>query len=106
MSKFELTLESTAGAPAITFRFNGDTLRAELDGACLLGESEGDDRTRVLLTDAYGGVLADVTVHPRAHRDATGNVTDIGCALMWSHWRYVQSMPVDANDDAAKPARA
>lgn len=95
MSNFEVTSESTSGAPTITFAFRGDAFRASLAGAELYGEYEGDDRLRMRLTDAAGEVLADITAHPRSHRNTTENATDIGSALLWSHWRWAESQPKD-----------
>ena len=93
MSNFEVTSESTSGAPTITFQFIGDTFRAELAGALLRGEYEGDDRLRMCLVDREGEILADVTAHPRGHRSTTENAIDVGSALLWSHWRWVESQP-------------
>jgi hypothetical protein len=90
-SNFEVPVTSSTDAPGFTLHFRGHTVHAELAGAKLYGEAEGDDRTRLRLTDASGEVLADITVHPRAHRNATENVIDVGSALLWSHWRWTQA---------------
>lgn len=81
---------SIAGAPDITFEIRGETCRAELGGAKLYAEACADGAD-LRLTDARGEVLADLLVRPRAHRNLTENVTDIGAALLWSHWRYLQA---------------
>lgn len=95
MDKFETTSISIAGAPTIEFRVHGDTCRAELAGATLYAEvcDQGAD---LRLTAADGEVLASLVVLPRAHRNLTENVTDVGAALLWSHWRYTQANSVDA----------
>ena len=89
--QFEATAESIAeGAPDIRFAFSGDLLRAELKGAVLEGvRMEGGSRLRLM--DAEGELLADITLHERPHRTNTENVIDIGSALMWSHWRWLQA---------------
>ena len=87
-NKFEVICASIGDAPTFAFQFHGDTVRAELAGATLYGEHEGNDRTRISLRAADGELLADITLHSRAHRDATENVIDVGSALLWSHWRW------------------
>lgn len=89
---FTVTSVSISGAPDITFRFHGDTCRAELAGATLYVEGgRKDGGADLRLTDASGEVLADLVVNERAHRTMTENVVDIGSALLWSHWRHQQS---------------
>lgn len=95
---FDVQVESISGAPGFAIHFRGHTLSAQLAGATLYGEAEGNDRTRLRLTDAAGELLADLTIHPRAHRNATENVVDISSALLWSHWRWAQA------DSAARAA--
>lgn len=102
MNNFEVTSESTSGAPTITFAFKGDTFSAFLAGASLYGEYEGDDKLRIRLNDADGELLADVTAHPRNHRNTTENAIDIGSALLWSHWRYVEASSIAAAAEAAR----
>ncbi len=80
----------SAGAPDITYNIVGDTASAELDGAKLYAELTGRDETRVRITSADGVVLADVTLHPVSSRSVTENLRDVGAALLWSHWRWVQ----------------
>jgi len=48
----------------------------------LYGEVERDGCSRLRLTAENGEVLADITVHPRAHGTDTENATDIGSALL------------------------
>lgn len=91
MSKFDQESISIAGAAPITFNFNGDTCRAELAGAELYVEARADGGADMRLKDASGEVLADIVVNPRTHRNLTENVTDIGSALLWSHWQYVEA---------------
>jgi len=89
MSDFESTCVSTSGAPDIVFKFAGDTCRAELAGAKLYVERRRDEDFDMRITYASGEVLADIVVNKRSHRNDTENVTDVGSALLWSHWRYV-----------------
>lgn len=100
-SNFDFPVESIGAAPNLTFHFRGDTVCAELVGARLYGEAEGDERTRLRLTDASGEVLADITLHPRSHRNATENVIDIGSALLWSHWRWMQAQSQTATPEGS-----
>lgn len=96
---FTQTSVSPSGAPDITFYFDHQVVRAELAGAKLYAEGgRADGGCDVRLTDATGEVLADIVVNPRSHRSLTENLVDIGSALMWSHWRYLQSTPVDAKE--------
>lgn len=81
------------GAPSIIFNVDGDTMRAELAGATLYAEVRRDERSANLrLTDHDGEILADIVVNERTHCNLTDNVTDIGSALLWSHWRRAQAM--------------
>lgn len=98
MSEFTHVSVSTSGAPNITFRFAGDTCRAELAGATLYVERRRDEDFDMRITAAGGEVLADIVVNKRPHRNDTENVTDVGSALLWSHWRYQQG-------DLNKPMR-
>ena len=92
MSNFETIIISTSGAPDIAFRFAGDTCRAELAGATLYAEGgRKDGGIDMRLTDATGLVLANIVVGPRRERNDTDNLTDIGSALLWSHWRWAQA---------------
>jgi hypothetical protein len=102
---FKVVMTSTSGSPDITFTFNGDTFSGELDGAKVYGEAERDGAARIRHTDATGEILADVTAHPRGHRDATENATDIACALMWSHWRWTQAQRQGASAACALVAK-
>lgn len=90
MSEFTQISVSPTGAPSIEFRFHGDTVSAGLCGAVLYVEAERDDGARMTLKAADGELLADVTVHARAHRTLTENVMDVGSALLWSHWRWLE----------------
>jgi hypothetical protein len=86
----EFEVNRIAGAnPPLKFLVRGDTIRAELDGAKLYAEvcDKGAD---LRLTAADGGVLADLIVRPFGEGNLTENVVDVGAALMWSHWRFVQ----------------
>lgn len=88
----EFTQESVSpsGAPSITFQFKGDTCRAELAGAQLYAEaSRADGAIDLRLTAADGTVLADVVVNERHERTTTENIMDVGSALLWSHWRFI-----------------
>jgi hypothetical protein len=90
---------STAGAPTIDFRFDGDTCRAELAGAKLYAEVCNDGRRCDLrLTEATGFVLADLVLNERSERTLTENLMDIGSALLWSHWRFTQSQTPMSGD--------
>lgn len=89
MSEFTQQSVSPSGAPTIEFHFRGDTVRAELAGARLYGEASSDDGAQLTLHAADNELLADIVINRRAHRTLTENVTDIGSALLWSHWRYV-----------------
>ena len=89
MRKHEMI--STSGAPTITFDVRSDTIYAELAGARLYAEARGGESADLRLVDASHEVLADLVVNRRAHRNLTENVMDVGSALLWSHWRYVQS---------------
>ena len=99
MTAFKTESVSISGAPSITFEFNGDTCRAELAGAKLYAEVRDPvykepnlgPAADMRLTDAKGEVLASIIVNGRAHRNLTENITDIGSALLWSHWRCVQA---------------
>lgn len=99
MSEFKTETISIAGLPTITFEVRGATMRAELAGAKLYAEIRDPvytDRNLgpaadLRLTDATGFVLADLIVNGRPERNLTENVTDIGSALLWSHWRYQES---------------
>ena len=91
-TSFESTIVSTSGGPDILFRFEGDTCRAELAGAKLYAESHRKDGgIDMRVTDATGFVLAKLVVLPRMYRDDTENLTDIGSALLWSHWRWSEA---------------
>ncbi len=92
MSKeFTMTSVSISGAPALEFRFAGDTCRASTAGAQLYCEMRGDGAIDMRLTDAAGEVLADLVVRQRPHRNASENLADVGSALLWSHWRHVEA---------------
>jgi hypothetical protein len=99
MGDFTTQTISVTGAPDIMFEVRGDTIRAEIEGAKLYAEVRAPvytDRNLgpaadLRLTDANGEILADLIVNPRSHRNLTENVTDIGSALLWSHWRYLQA---------------
>jgi hypothetical protein len=85
---------STSGAPTIDFRFAGDTCTADLAGAHLYAEGgRPDGGCDLRITDAQGFVLANLVVNERPERNMTENLMDIGSALLWSHWRYIQSLP-------------
>jgi hypothetical protein len=86
---------SIDGAPEIVFRFAGHTCVADMAGARLYCEMRGDGGIDMRLTNAVGEVLADIIVNERAHRNATENLMDIGSALLWSHWRWLQSVPAE-----------
>ncbi len=102
MSEFETTAVSISGAPDIRFHFKGDTCRAELAGAKLYAEGgRADGRTDMRITDATGFVLADLTINTREERDDTENLTDIGSALLWSHWRHEHAKAVEQLKAAA-----
>jgi len=89
---FETTTVSTSGAPDILFKFEGDTCHAELAGATLYAEGGRTDRAIDLrVTDSTGFILADLVVRARPERDDTENLTDIGSALLWSHWRWSEA---------------
>ena len=89
---FTVPSQSISGAPEIEFKFTGHVCRAELAGATIYIEGgRRDGGADLRLTDATGEVLADIVVNPRAHRDMTQNVMDIGSALLWSHWRHQQA---------------
>ena len=91
-ASFNATMVSLSGAPDIVFRFAGDTCTADLAGAHLYAENRGDGGIDMRITDATGEILADVVVNERGHRNATENLTDIGSALLWSHWRHEQAV--------------
>jgi hypothetical protein len=97
---FKTETVSIADGPTIEFLYNEDIVRAELSGAKLYGELCGPDTVALRLTDANGEILADIIVKPRSHRTVTENVMDVGSALLWSHWRYLQakSKPFDRED--------
>jgi hypothetical protein len=96
MSKFTVTSVSTSGAPDIEFHFEGDTCRADLEGAKLYCEGGRDDGgIDMRLQNASGEILADLVVNKRAHRNDTENLVDVASALMWSHWRWRQAEFVD-----------
>jgi hypothetical protein len=91
MSKFEQQSISIAGAEPIVFHFTGDVCRADLAGAKLYIEARSDDGADMRLTDASGEILADLVVNARSHRNLTENVIDVGSALLWSHWRWMEA---------------
>lgn len=91
MSEFNSTSISTSGAPGIVFKFAGGTCTAELAGARLYIERRRDEDFDMRLTAADGEVLADIVVCKRPHRNDAENVTDVGSALLWSHWRHVEA---------------
>lgn len=92
-TKFEQISESPAGAPPITFHFDGDVATAELVGAKLRVENEGRYGISMRVLDETGEVLADIVLRERVHRSATENVMDIGSALLWSHARWKAAQP-------------
>ena len=75
--------------PALTFRVRGDTIRAELDGAELYAEA-CDQGADMRLTAKDGKILADLIVKPFGE-NLTECVVDVGSALLWSHWRYLEA---------------
>ena len=95
-----MNLESVSinGGPTIEFRVRGDVMDAELCGAKLHAELRHDGKCDLRLTDATGFVLADLIVNERTEVNMTENVRDVGSALLWSHWRYLQ-----AKDAAVAP---
>ena len=97
MGKFEVTTVSISDGPDIVFRFDGDTCRAELDGAKLYAEIRGDGGINMRITDGNGFRLADLVLNERPERDLTENLTDIGSALLWSHWRFLRSSAQSAS---------
>lgn len=82
---------SIAGEPTINFDFAGSACAAELGGAKLAGVACSDDDAQIVITDVEGELLAKLTIHKREHRTLTENVMDIGSALLWSHWRWLQA---------------
>ena len=82
---------SIDGAPDIEFKFAGDTVTADLAGAHLYAEVRGDGGCDLRITDADNYVLASLVVNERAERNLTENIMDIGSALLWSHWRWLQA---------------
>ena len=91
-AEFDATSVSTSGAPDIVYHFAGHTCRAELAGARLYCEMREDGGIDMRLTDAGGEILADIVIKERSHRNATENLTDVGSALLWSHWRFLQAL--------------
>lgn len=104
--KFEVIAESINGAPPITFHFFDDaTARAELADAVLVAEATTSGRsTELTITCEDGAVLAKLLVHPRKERTQVQNLVDIGSALLWSHWRWMQA-PADVRAEALAPAK-
>lgn len=90
-NKFTVESESIGGAPRIELKFDGDVCRAEFAGATLYAEVRDDGGTDLRITDAEGEILADLILRPRSHRDSTENLMDIGSALLWSHWRWLEA---------------
>lgn len=88
---FTVPSVSVAGLPTIDFEFRGDTCRAKMEGAALYAKMRRDGNCDLRLKDAGGEVLADLVVNERSHRTMTENVIDIGSALLWSHWRYLEA---------------
>lgn len=89
---FKVQTVSASGAPDIDFHFAGDTCRAELAGAKLYAEAgRPDGGCDLRITDATGFVLANIAIYERPERNMTENLTDIGSALLWSHWRFVEA---------------
>jgi hypothetical protein len=41
-------------------------------------------------------VLADLVVNERAGVDLTENLTAVGSALLWSHWRWTEAQKTAA----------
>jgi hypothetical protein len=82
---------SPSGAPTIDFVFDGATCTAELAGANLRASVREPVGCDLKVVDHDGYVLADLVVNERPARSITENVMDIGCALLWSHWRFRQS---------------
>lgn len=82
---------SVSDAPTITFKFAGDTVSADLDDARLYGEMRGDGGCDLRLTTTGPTVLANIVVHEHNNRGITESVMDVGSALMWSHWRWMQA---------------
>ena len=82
---------SIDGAPDIDFRFAGDTCTADLGGAHLYAEVRGDGGADLSIKDAENFVLANLVVNERPERNLTENIMDIGSALLWSHWRWIQA---------------
>lgn len=91
MSEFTIETVSIAGAPDINFEVRGGTMRAELAGAKLYAEACGEEEADLRITGADGFVLADIRVNRREGVNLTENVRDIGAALLWSHWRFVEA---------------
>lgn len=76
--------------PDIEFMFAGETCTAELAGARLYAEMRFDGTIDMRITDRHGEVLVEIIVCKRMHRNATENLTDVGSALLWSHWRHCE----------------
>lgn len=90
---------SISGAPTIEFDFLDATDTdfgcrrvAELAGAMLLAEVNPDGTIDMTVDAADGFRLAHLVLKARPGRNATQNVTDIGSALLWSHWRHQQAV--------------
>lgn len=105
-TNFNQTSVSPSGAPDIVFAFAGDTCKAELVGARLYAEMRGDGGIDMRLTNRDGETLADLVLNKRAHRNDTENLMDVGSALLWSHWRYVEAGRVTAEASAPSPPPA
>jgi hypothetical protein len=87
---------SISGAPPITFHFAGSIASAELAGAQLAAiaiedDERPDDDAEVVVTGADGFILARMLLRRREGRTTTENVMDVGSALLWSHWRWLQA---------------
>lgn len=98
---FEHTLNSIGGAPSITFRFSGSTCHAELGGASLVARIGPQESVDLSIHTAEGRLYAALTVQPRPRMEPAHNLMEVGAALLWSHWRWLQA-PVEARAESIK----
>lgn len=101
-NKFTIPQESIAGAPTISFEFQGALGHAMLAGATLTADLCGDDRANVTIVDERGEVIADVMVRKMpTDENITVSVMNIGTALLWSHARWVEAQRSETTPEIA-----
>lgn len=89
---FKVPNVSIGGGPKIDWTFTGDVGRAECCGAKAYTERRDEETADLRITAESGDVIADLVVRKMTLDESiTVSVMNVGCALLWSHARWVEA---------------